>query len=184
MTHVGTALIDPYKIFEKIGLSQGMRVADLGCGRTGHFIFLAARVVGETGVIYAVDIMKDILESIKSRIRTEGYDNIQTIWADLESYGKIPIPANSLDICFFVNVFFMLKKKEEALKEARRLLKENGFLVIVDWTKKLGLLGPGPGSAVNPQELAKIATELGLSLVENCSAGDYHFCSIFSKKGK
>lgn len=184
MSHVGTALIDPYKIFEKVGLSQGMRVADLGCGRTGHFIFPAARVVGETGVIYAVDIMKDILESIKSRIRSEGYDNIQTVWADLEAYGKIPIPANSLDICFFVNVFFMLKKKTEALQEAHRLLKENGFLVIVDWTKKLGLLGPDPGLAVNPQELAKIAAEFGLSLVEDCSAGEYHFCLIFAKKGK
>ena len=70
MSHSGTALIDPYKIFEKISLGHGMRVADLGCGRTGHFIFPTARVVGESGVVYAVDIMKDILESIKSRVRT------------------------------------------------------------------------------------------------------------------
>ena len=42
--HVGKALIDPYPIFEAIGLAPGERVADLGCGRTGHFVFPASRV--------------------------------------------------------------------------------------------------------------------------------------------
>lgn len=181
MTDVGTALINPYKIFEKISLSPGMRVADLGCGRTGHFIFPAARVVGETGIIYAVDIMKDILESIKSRVRSEGYDNIQTVWANVESEGKIPIPENSLDVCFFVNVLFMIKDRVAALREVHRLLKENGFLVIVDWTKKLGLLGPGPGLAVNQENTVNQASQLGFNLLYRCEGGEYHFCLIFKK---
>lgn len=182
MPHVGTALIDPYKIFEKISLGSGMRVADLGCGRTGHFIFPAARVVGEAGVIYAVDVMKDILESIKSRVRSEGYDNIQTVWADVEATGKIPIPEKSLDVCFFINVLFMLNKKKEALTEAARLLKKNGFLVIVDWAKQLGALGPVVGLEVKPTEIKGFAADLGLSLVEECTGGEYHFCLIFKKE--
>jgi len=182
MPHTGTALIDPYKIFEKISLGPGMRVADLGCGRTGHFIFPTARVVGESGVVYAVDIMKDILESIKSRVRTEGYDNIQTLWADIESVGKIPVPEKSLDVCFFVNVLFMLGKKKEALTEATRLLKKNGFLVIVDWAKRLGALGPVAGLEVKPEEIKALASDLGLSLVEQCVGGEYHFCLIFKKE--
>ena len=66
MSGAGKALLDPKIVLDKLRLQPGMRVADLGCGRTGHFIFLAAKQVGDKGVVYAVDLMKDILESIKS----------------------------------------------------------------------------------------------------------------------
>ncbi|MCX6779720.1 MAG: hypothetical protein NT034_00885 [Candidatus Magasanikbacteria bacterium] len=66
----GTALIDPFEIFQKVGLSSGMRVADMGCGRTGHFVLPAARVVGEKGLVYAVDILKDVLQSLGSWVKS------------------------------------------------------------------------------------------------------------------
>src|SRR3989338_2287181 len=106
MSHVGTALVDPYKIFEKISLKEGMRVADLGCGRTGHFVFPAAHVIGDNGIVYAVDVMKDVLENVKSRARFEGFDNVQAIWSDVELPGRAPIPNKSLDACFFINALF------------------------------------------------------------------------------
>ncbi len=181
MTSGGMSLIDPHKIFDEIGLATGMRVADLGCGRTGHFVFLAARAVGTTGVVYAADIMKDVLENIKSRVRSEGYENIQPIWSDIEKPGGMPVPEKSLDACFMVNVVFQLKNRVGALKEAGRLLKEGGFLVIVDWAKKIGPLGPAPEIMLSPEMVASLATEAGLAEVKNFPAGDYHFCSIFKK---
>jgi ubiquinone/menaquinone biosynthesis C-methylase UbiE len=77
----GTALINPQEIFTKVGLASGMRIADLGCGRTGHFIFTAAHNVGATGMVYAIDIQRDVLETLQNRIRAEGFDNIQTVWS-------------------------------------------------------------------------------------------------------
>ena len=151
MSHSGTALIDPYKIFEKISLAEGQRVADLGCGRTGHFVFPAVKIVGDKGVVYAVDIIKNVLDSIKSMARSEGYDSVQTVWSDIELPGKTPIPAGSLDACFYVNVLFQLKNKVGAIKEAVRLLKKGGYLVVVDWAKKLGMLGPAEVN-VNPED--------------------------------
>ena len=181
MEHAGTALIDPYPIFKKIALAPGMRVADLGCGRTGHFVFPASRVVGETGIVYAVEIIKDILESIKSRVRSEGYHNVQTIWSDIERVGKTPIPPETLDSCFLVNVLFMLRDKGAALAEAKRLCKSGGTIVAVDWQKRLGPLGPTEDQLVNIPELQRMGTELGLTLVESAAAGEYHFCVIFQK---
>lgn len=181
MEHSGTALIDPYKIFSKINLSPGMRVADLGCGRTGHFVFSASRQVGERGIVYAVDIMKDILENIKSRVRSEGYENIQPIWSDVESTGKTSIPEKSLDACFFVNTMFLFKKKAEALKESFRLLKDGGMIVVVDWMKKLGPLGPAPELMAKPDDVIAIAKSCGLNLLEEFPAGNYHYALIFKK---
>ncbi len=179
--HSGNALIDPYKVFEKIALAPGMRVADLGCGRTGHFVFPAARVVGATGVVYAVEIVKNILDSIKSRVRSEGYDNVQAVWSDIEAVGKTPIAAESLDACFLVNVMFLVKDKLSVLKEGARLLHKDGFLIIADWAKKLGPLGPPPELMVDPESLKAPAREVGLEFAEQFSVGDYHYCLIFKK---
>src|SRR3989338_5582112 len=158
-----------------------MRVAEMGCGRTGHFVFLASRVVGDKGIVYAIDIIKDILENIKSRVRSEGYDNVQTIWSDIELPGKTPIPEGSLDVCFYVNVMFLLKHRTEALEEARRLLKNGGFLNIVDWAKKLCPLGPDSTQMTEPSHMVKIAEDLGFELVDKTPAGEYHYSLIFKK---
>ncbi len=182
MSHAGLALIDPHVIFEKIGLNKGMRVADLGCGRTGHFVFTASRQVKETGVVYAVDILKDVLENIKSRIRSEGYDNVQTVWSNIEMVGKTAIPAETLDGCFFVNVLSRLGDKRAAMAEGARLLKKNGFLAIIEWAKPLGVLGPSPSVMLTEEQLKEIAAKQGLMPVESFPSGDYHYCSIFRKE--
>ncbi len=181
MSHSGTALIDPYEIFARISLSEGKRVADLGCGRTGHFVFPAVKIVGDRGIVYAVDVVKNILESIKSMARSEGYENVQTIWSDIELLGKTPIPDNSLDAVFCVNVFFQLKNKAGAIAESARMLKKGGYLVVVDWAKKLGSLGPADGAMVKPEEISELATAENLKLVDRVFPGEYHYSLIFEK---
>lgn len=181
MSHSGVSLLDPYLVFEKIGLAEGMRVADFGCGRTGHFVFSAARIVGEKGIVYAVDVMKDVLESLASRIRSEGYDNVQTIWSDIELPGKTAIPAGSLDGCFIVNVFFLLTKKAEAFKEAARLIKPGGWFAITEWSQQLGPLGPPKERMVTPDTLLEFAASFGFSLLEQFPMGNYHYCLLLKK---
>lgn len=158
-----------------------MRLADLGCGRTGHFIFAASRQVGDAGIVYAVDLMKDILESIQSRVRSEGYDNIHTVWSDIERLGYTPIPDASLDVCFFVNVLSMIGDRPTALLEASRLLKSGGRLMIVDWARNLGPLGPTPEKQIKPGELARLAMPAGFSPLDEFVAGEYHFGTILKK---
>jgi len=175
----GRALIDPYKVFSKVGLKPGMRIADFGCGRTGHFVFPASKIIGDAGVIYAVDILKDVLNSINSWVRSEGFVNIQTVWSDIEALNKTPIPSNSLEACFFMNVLSSLKKYDNALKEAYRLLKDGGTIAVVDWSRNLGTLGP---SQVLPVEvIEKIANGIGLKKIEDFLLNDYHYCIVFKK---
>lgn len=181
MPHSGSALIDPYIVFEKIALAPGMRVADLGCGRTGHFVFPASRVVGDGGVVYAVEIVKNILESIKSRVRSEGYHNVSPIWSDIERVGGTPIPPAALDGCFMVNVLFLLKDRVAAFREAARLTTTSGFVVAVDWRKNLGLIGPTADHLVLPEAAIAAGTEAGLSVADSFPLGDYHYCVIFKK---
>jgi len=177
----GTALLNPHKVFAKVGLAKGMRIADLGCGRTGHFVFSAARAIGDTGMIYAVDVVKEVLEGIQSRIRSEGYDNVQTIWSDIEAVGKTAIPQGSLDGCFIINVFFLVKDKKKVIQEAVRLLKKGGFLVIIDWKQNLGLCGPIPEQMVTPEYLINITQTYPLKLIDQSLDTKYHYCLILRK---
>lgn len=184
MSHSGTALLDPGIIYKKIDLREGMKVAEFGCGRTGHFLFTASKIVGDKGTVYGLDILKDVLETIKNRSRFEGYHNVLTVWTDVEKVGGAGVPEGSIDAGFFVNVFFQLKNKENAFVEAARLMKKGSSLVIVDWSAKVGEdLGPDKEKMVNPAELIEMAKKHGFALQENFPAGDYHFCLIFKKEG-
>jgi ubiquinone/menaquinone biosynthesis C-methylase UbiE len=181
MDHSGTALIDPYPIFKAIGLGASQRVADLGCGRTGHFVFPASRIVGSAGVVYAVDVVKDILENIKSRARTEGYDNVQTAWADIERPGGVPIPSSNLDTCFMVNVLSLLGNIPGALQEVARILKPGGKIAVVDWAKKLGPLGPKQEKIITSEKAKQLFNSAGFNFISEQPAGAYHTVYIFER---
>ena len=51
-------------------LRSGMTFADIGCG-DGYFTLLAAKKVGETGKVYAVDIDPEGIEKLTSKAKTK-----------------------------------------------------------------------------------------------------------------
>lgn len=177
----GSAAIDPKVIFAKIKLQPGQRVADLGTGRTGHFLFHAAKAVGDKGIVYGVDIVKNILESIQSLVKSEGYSNVQTIWSDIERLGKTTIPPASVNAALLINILYLVQDKVTPLQEAARLTATGGHVVVVDWRKKLGPLGPADGKLLQPQSVIDNSKVAGLTLVENFPLGDCHYCLIFRK---
>src|SRR3989338_4294529 len=178
----GTALIDPRIVLEKMHLGVGMRVADFGCGRTGQFIFLASKMVGDKGIVYAVDIIKDVLEDIKSRVKVEAnHHNIQPVWSDIEKCGRTPIPEKSLHAVILTNVIFLVKDKLSVLREAARLTQAGGFVVVVDWSKQLGPLGPTGELIVKPETVIELAKQADLALVEQVMLNNNHYCLLFKK---
>ncbi len=181
MSHSGSALINPLTVIEKIGVKPGMRVADFGCGFLGHFIFPLSDCVGDEGVVYGVDIMKQALETVRRRSRHEGRTNIHTVWSDIEAYEKTPLPRAGLDGIFLVNTLFLVENKLSTLREVARLLKSGGFMLIIDWEKKLCSVGPEIPDMAIPVEIMEIAKEAGFSLQEKFLAGDCHYGLIFRK---
>ena len=113
--------MDANLIFRKAEVSEKMKVADLGCGSSGHFVFPAARLVGKNGKVYAVDILKTVLESINKRTKQEGLDNIETVWSDLEIFGATKIESGSLDISLLINTLYQSNKRAEILRETARM---------------------------------------------------------------
>jgi len=164
-----------------LGLSIGSVVADLGAGG-GMFTIQSARLVGDPGQVYSVDILKNTLSEIESKARMSGLYNIKTIWSNLEIVGATKIKETSLDFALLVNVLFQSSKHYEMMAEAARLLKQNGKLLIVDWDNTQPAFTPPSNMQVDPKKLNEYAQELGLALEKEFKAGQYHFGMIFIKK--
>lgn len=177
----GNALIDVNLILSRAHIGDRMKVADLGCGASGHFVFPASKLVGRNGIIYAVDILKTVLENIDKRARIEGMNNIKTVWTDLEIFGATKIEAGSLDVSMLLNTLYQSKKRAEIMRESVRMTKKGGKLVVVDWKNISIPFGPPPEERVNVDLLKKAAVKLGLSLDSEFEASQYHFGLIFTK---
>ena len=172
--HSGNRLIDPHLLFAKAHLRPKMHVADFGCGRTGHLVFPAAPIVGEQGIIYAVDILKDVLDEITKRARLDGILNIHPVWSDIERLGGAAIPAKSLDLVFLVNILYHAKNLQLMLDEASRLLKNKARLLIVDWTAHALPFGPDKSAIVDFKKVKAWGQEHGFIVQEEFAAGQYH----------
>ncbi len=177
----GNNLIDPKIIIEKAGISERMRVADLGCGSTGHFVFSIAETIGSDGVMYAVDILKRNLDNIEHRAKQDNLKQIKTVWSNLEIFQATKIEASSLDAGLLINVLYQSDKRVEMMREAIRLVKKGGSLVIVDWNQSAGQFGPSLEERVNPDNLRTAGERLGLKLIGEFNAGQYHFGMAFQK---
>jgi ubiquinone/menaquinone biosynthesis C-methylase UbiE len=177
----GNALIDPNLIVAKASLSEGMKVADLGCGTTGHFVFPIAKIVGKIGQVFAVDILKTVLENIDKRVKQDNIENVKTIWSDLEIYGATKIEPNSLDLAMLNNTLYLSSKRKNMISEAIRLLKKGGMLIVVEWKLVALPFGPSVENRVREDLVKTIAQNMGLELKEEFEAGPYHYGLIFEK---
>ena len=177
----GNELINPQEVFKHLELKPGEKVADLGCGGAGHFVIPAGHQVGPQSIVYAVDILKSVLQSVMSRARLEGLANVKPVWTNLEIVGATKIPAESLDAAFLINILFQSKQHDNIFQEAIRLLKKDGRLLVIDWQAGGGTFGPPAVDRVKPATVKAIAQKLRLTLVEEFAAGTYHYGLIFSK---
>jgi SAM-dependent methyltransferase len=63
------------RVFRKAGVSEGMRVLDLGCG-VGDVSFLVAEIVGPTGSVVGIDMNPGVLGLARDRARANGFSNV------------------------------------------------------------------------------------------------------------
>ncbi|MDD2646895.1 MAG: methyltransferase domain-containing protein [Patescibacteria group bacterium] len=177
----GNELINAKDFLRKVGIEERMKVGDLGCGARGYFSLQAAKMVGSKGIVYAVDVMKRALDSVIGHARILGIYNIKTVWSNLEQYGATKIPAGSLDVSMLINVLFQTQDDVTVIKEAVRLLKSGGKLVICDWKRTGAPFGPIPEMRVKFDNLTQVILNAGLKLEKEFEAGPYHLAMVFKK---
>jgi len=172
-----STFLNPEKVIEELDLRDNMIAVDFGSGAGGWAIPLAKKL--EEGKVYSIDVQEEMLSALKSRAAIENILNIETIVCDLENPEKLELVDNFFDIILMTNLFFQIKNKKKVLREAQRILKKGGQILVVDW-KKESALGPREGK-VTDEEIKKIAENLGLELKKEFEAGEYHYGLVFTK---
>ena len=93
------------KRVEGFEIWKGMTVVDYGCG-PGRYAVRFARLVGEGGKVYAVDVQELALEYVQKKMNAQGLKNIVPVLA--KGY-KSEIPDHCADMAFALDMFFGVK---------------------------------------------------------------------------
>lgn len=176
-----SGFLHPERIVSRLDLRPGMIVADFGCG-SGHFSIPAARAVGETGRVFAIDIQKHAIELMKSRGNLEHLLHIEPIWADLESPDGSRLAASSVDFTIISNILFQAEKKREVLAEAMRILKPGGRLAILEWDDTPFPAGPPPKLRIPKRTSQTLAESVGFLIEKEFDCGSHHYGLLFKKQ--
>ena len=114
--------------WEQLNLvKEGQSFLDYGCG-TGSFTIPAARVVGETGKVYALDCFPRQLQIVEKSAKKEGLTNIEIILSD----NKTGLPDECIDVVWMCDVLHEIEQKRKVLEELHRVLKNEGTIIIYD----------------------------------------------------
>lgn len=169
--------LNPNQVLDQLELRENMLVAEFGCGAGGFAIPLAKKL--PEGQVYAIDIQEEVLVVLKSKAQAERLSNIETILADLEKERGSTLPNNFLDWVLLPNLLFQAEDRKAVMSEAKRILKLEGKMMVVDWQPQ-ARFGP-PVGRVSSSEVKEMAEELGLKLKKEFNAGTYHYGLIFIK---
>lgn len=109
-------------------LAVGQTVLDLGCG-AGLDSILAARQVGATGRVIAIDMTEDMLDKAERNATAVGISNIEFHVADAEN---LPVADATIDVVITNGVFNLCPDKLKVLAELHRVLCPGGRLHMAD----------------------------------------------------
>lgn len=173
--------LNPETFIDRIGLIPGMIVVDFGTGG-GQWTLAAARRVGEAGRVYAFDVQRGLLEKLKKEAMELGFKNVEVIWSDLERVGGSKVADNLVDFVIIANLLFQTKSPYFIAKEAARILKPGGRVLVIDWEyNEKTLLGPHPDHILSIHELEQVFIDAGFRSGEKAKAGNHHFALLFDK---
>jgi len=122
--------IYPYidKRVKKFGIKPGMTVVDYGCG-PGRYTTRFAKIVGEQGKVFAVDIHELAVGAVKKKIDKYGLQNVKAILAD--GYDST-LPDEIADVVCAIDMFHVIENPTEFMAELKRIIKKDGLLIIDD----------------------------------------------------
>ena len=124
------------KAVERVGLSTGDKVLEIGCG-TGRNLGYLSAAVGVSGRVYGVDYSEAMLRRAKSLCEKRGWHNIALLQQDA---ARLILP-ESVDGVLLSLCYSVLPNPRDVLAQAWKHLRPGKRLVILDGKLANGLCG-------------------------------------------
>ena len=174
------AMHDPELVFSELKLKDGDSFLDMGCG-TGDYAIQASKIVGDFGVVYALDIWMEMIDGLTKEAGSLGLRNIEAMVADIT--GTLPIKDNCVDVCFIATVLHTINisKNRKLFNEVRRVLKSDGRVAIIECKKEDLSFGPPLNMRLSSEELEDSITQYGFKKINLVDLG-YNYMIQFGVK--
>jgi ubiquinone/menaquinone biosynthesis C-methylase UbiE len=140
---------------DSLGIAPGKSVADIGAG-SGWFTVRAARRVGGSGLVYAVDINPEAIRYIGERARKEQLQNVKTI---LSQADNPLLPASSVDAVLLLKTYHEVARPVVLLENLRAALRPGAKLGVIDRN------GNGENHGVGRDVVIREAKQAGYKLL-------------------
>jgi protein-L-isoaspartate O-methyltransferase len=119
----------PDLLLEALGLKPGQSVADIGAG-SGYYTRRLAKMVGERGVVYAVDIQPEMIALLASNLAAANIHNVKTVLGTLTDP---KLPRAAVDLILLVDVYHEMDHPYEMAQAMCAALKPGGRMVFVEF---------------------------------------------------
>jgi SAM-dependent methyltransferase len=114
------------RLFDEIGVREGWRVVEIGCGPHGCLGLLSRRV-GATGRVVGVERSAEQVERARKFAATSHLANVEVLCADGRG---TRLPAGSFDLATSRLVLVNVPEPEQILAEMVRLTRPGGFVAL------------------------------------------------------
>ena len=177
---IGGRFVVPDVVGTHFHLKEGDLVADFGAG-SGFFLKVLSDGVGDTGVVYACEIQKTLVDKLGDQARLQGLGNVQPLWCDLEEPNGIKIESNQLDVAVLINTLFIIQDKDAAVAEMARTLRPGGKFFVIDWSESFAGLGPQLDQVIKSADAVALFESHGFVLEREFPTGAHHYGVAFRK---
>ena len=117
------------EMIRELQLKPGLSVADIGSGN-GYHTLMMAKIIGEKGQAYAVDIQPEMLTMLKERAEKAGVKNIKLIE---NRFWDADLPEKSVDFVLMADVYHEFSHPEQMLSSIKKSLKEDGVVCLLEF---------------------------------------------------
>jgi arsenite methyltransferase len=168
---------NPREIVGAAEIRPGSRVAEIGCG-TGWFTFELEQAVRPLGMVYALDKLPAMLQILETK--RHNYERVLTLPCGENDF---ELDSGEVDVVFHANVLHECQDPELHLKEANRVLKDGGRIIVIEWAWAYEESQPGPPNTrrLEPQTTRDLLQKAGFAVQETREAGPYHY-AVFALK--
>jgi ubiquinone/menaquinone biosynthesis C-methylase UbiE len=171
--------LPPAGVADEIAVDAGTTIADIGAG-TGFFAIPLARMAGDSGHVFAVDIQPEMLDLLRKKLDQPGaVQNVELLHGTALQTG---LAAASCDLVLLANIWHELDDREAVLREAARVLRGAGRIAIVDWRADLEN-PPGPPADHRVPRASAEATlrEAGWTILKSTHVASYHYLIVAAR---
>ena len=168
---------NPNKILKTMGINRSIKdIAEFGCGY-GTFTIPIARVI--SGKVYAIDIEQEMIRETERKVRKNKLGNVETILRDFVSDDS-GLKDESVDYVMLFNILH-IEKPEKLLREAYRILRNNGKFGIIHWRYGKTPRGPPMEIRPKPEQCIEWAESIGFNSPKKYELKPYHYGIVMKK---